>query len=219
MIAVVVAIGAILLGGLLVFRGYPAMRLTVGLIGGFVGFLLGATIASVVVAAGETSLAGWIGGIVGAIIVGALAFAVYRIAIIVGVGALGFTVGTAVAEALAIPDGGVIIVGIIAAIVLVIVGFAMDLPGLLIVILTSLAGADLMVTGVRVLIADVTIAESADRVLVWTDPSALWSIITIALAIVGIVAQRRYARGAARSARSQWVGATQTPTTAKSDFR
>ncbi len=207
MFEVVVGLIAIALGALLAFRGYPAMRVVVSLLGSFVGFMLGAAIgAALAGTAPGASVAGWMGGIIGAILLGLLAFKIYRFAIIVGIGAIGFTIGVSLATLAQITNGAAVIaIGFGVSVLLVIVAFATDLPSLLIIIMTAVSGADLLTVGVRMLLGDAAVGTTGSTEILWVDTSTLWWVLTLGVAIAGIAVQWRYVkRGRRASMRDQW---------------
>lgn len=205
----IVGIITVLIGALLTFRGYPAIRLVIGLLGALAGFAIG---TAVVAALGGGALLdgalGWVGGVVGALICGTLAYLIYQIAVVVGIGAIGFTLGTALAGLLGVSSGVVATaVGVGVAAILVIAALATDVPSAVIVVLTALAGADLLVLGVRIIAGDVAIAQTATVTVAWVDTSPLWWVTTAVVALGGVVAQWRYLKSNRnRSTREQWSG-------------
>lgn len=202
----VVGILSLLVGIILVMRGYPAMRIAISALGALIGFSIGAGMVSELT---QTEFlagpGGWIGGIIGCLLLGALAFTFYRVGIALGLAGTGYAMGTLLMTALRVDQQwAVIAVGCLGALVMLVLAIALDLPGLIIIIATSLAGADLIVFAVRVLTGNLVVegltpASSSLRLVSW------WWILGIVLGLVGIVVQSRYLRlGARSSARSQW---------------
>lgn len=193
--AAVVGVVGILVGLLVCLRGYAALRVIITLLGAWVGLLLGAAVAAGVTGqAAFTSPATWVAAVLGALVLGALAFGLYRAAVIIGTGALGYVVATALAAALGV-DGTLAlrIIGLVAAVLLAVVALATDLPAVLLVVLTALAGANIAVTGLLLLLQAADLGDlEAGRV-----PDAVTvqaGIGTVALAVVGAIVQLRGVR-------------------------
>ncbi|MCG2803346.1 MAG: DUF4203 domain-containing protein, partial [Cellulomonas sp.] len=105
----VVGLLAVLVGTLLCFRGYAAMRLVIGLFGAWVGFVVGARL--VADAAGGSALAGvpgWVGALVGAFVLGLLAYLSYQVAVVLGFAAFGYTVAASAMSGLGVQTGWVV---------------------------------------------------------------------------------------------------------------
>lgn len=200
---------AVLVGVLLALRGYPTMRAIISLFGAFVGFALGVTIAQRFTSGEPLSgPVGWIAGLIAAVVFGALAYAFYRFAIVLGMGGMGFTLGTSLMALLNVHQEWAIIgVGIVFGVLLAILAVVTDLPGLMIVVLTALTGADLVVGGARVLAGDVSLAHALNGTgnLV-SGASWMWWALGVGVAVIGVLAQSRYlTTGRRRSASSQWA--------------
>ncbi len=201
---IVVGIIAIAIGALLCFRGYVTMRLVISLFGAFAGFLLGAGLVGGVATGAGVALT-WLAGTVGAVIFGLLAYFSYHLAIIIGMAGIGFTLGTSVMTAFGVQSGfATLAVGIIAGVLLAILASSTNLPAVLLVVLTALAGASVITSGVAVLMG----ALAVDR-LTGSGPVELaggigWTVLYIALAVLGLVAQLRAISGRHRSMRQQW---------------
>ena len=207
---VVVGIVAVLIGALLCFRGYVTMRLIISLFGAFVGFLLGAGLVAGATdsAFGQLALS-WIVGIVGAVVVGVLAYLSYQVAVVIGMAAIGFTIGTSVMAATGVgSELATVAVGVVAGILLAVVAVATDLPAVILVVLTALAGASVTVTGVMLVAGSIGLDRlTADGVSAEMARGWWWYVLYGALALLGIIAQLRASRGT-RTMRQQWGSAT-----------
>ncbi|MDN5762653.1 MAG: TMEM198/TM7SF3 family protein [Microlunatus sp.] len=205
---IAVGIIAVLIGALLCFRGYAALRLIISLFGAFVGFLLGAGLVAGVTDSGFLQLAlSWLVGVVGAVIFGILAYVSYQVAVVLGMAAIGFTIGTSIMAALQVDSGLLtVLVGVAAAVVLAVVAIATDLPAILLIILTVLAGASVVVSGAMVLAGTTSIGRlSSDTVLTGMDNNWWWYALYAVLVIVGLIVQGRYLSRGRRSMRQQWA--------------
>jgi hypothetical protein len=195
MTSTTIGVVAALIGLSLVLRGYATIRAIISLFGGLVGFLIGAAVVAQVT---HTTLfqsqAGLIGGAIGAVVCGLLAFFVYKVAMIGGLAAIGFTLGTSAMVALHVDNRTAsLVAGILAAIVLAILAWRLDLPGLILVILTVLTGASVTVLGTMLALGKVGPAalDQATITAVFADGWG-WYALYLGLVALGLVTQRRY---------------------------
>lgn len=213
---VVVGIIAVLIGALLCFRGYVTMRLIISLFGAFVGFLLGAGLVAGVTDSGFGQLAlSWLVGIVGAVIFGVLAYFSYQIAVVIGLAGIGFTIGTTVMAALGVGSPvATVAVGLLAGALLAVIAIMTDLPAVLLVVLTALAGASITVAGVMVIAGTIGINRlTAEGVGAEMSRGWWWYVLYGGLALLGIIAQLR-SRGP-RTMRQQWGSPVPAGSTAR----
>ena len=204
---VVVGIIAVLIGALLCFRGYVTARLIISLFGAFVGFLLGAALVAGVTDSGFGQLAlSWLVGIMGAVLFGVLAYLSYQLAVIIGMAGIGFTMGTSLMAAFEVGSPtATFAVGVVAGIVLAVIAIATDLPAIILIILTALAGASVAVTGVMVIAGAIGLDRlTVDGVAAEMSQGWLWYALYAALAVLGMIAQFRARPGRRRSMRQQW---------------
>ncbi len=206
---IIVGIIAVLVGALLCFRGYLAMRALISLWGAFIGFLLGAGLVAGVTGQGFLSaVLGWIVGIVVAIVFGVLAYLSYQVAVVLGMAAIGFTLGTSLMAAFHIQWSWItVLVGIAAGVLLAVIAIAGDLPAILLAVLTALAGASAVVFGVMLLVGTINTTEfTAGDVTAKLDANWIWYAAYLVLGIAGIIAQGTHLNRAKRSMRQQWYG-------------
>ncbi len=204
---IVVGIIAVLIGALLCFRGYVTMRLIISLFGAFVGFLLGAGLVAGVTDStfGQLALS-WLVGIVGAVIFGVLAYFSYQVAVVIGLAAIGFTIGTTVMAAVGVGSPtATIVVGLVAGALLAVIAVATDLPAVILVVLTALAGASVTVAGVMVIAGSIGLNRlTVDGVTAEMGRGWWWYVLYAGLALLGIVAQLRAGATGRRTMRQQW---------------
>ncbi|HEY5979182.1 MAG TPA: DUF4203 domain-containing protein [Microlunatus sp.] len=204
---IVVGIIAVLIGALLCFRGYVTMRLIISLFGAFVGFLLGAGLVAGATDSGFGQLAlSWLVGIVGAVLFGVLAYFSYQIAVVIGMAAIGFTIGTTVMAAFGIGSQvAVVAVGLVAGALLAVIAIATDLPAVILVVLTALAGASVTVAGVMVIAGSIGLNRlTVEGVSAEMGRGWWWYVLYGGLALLGIVAQLRARSRGPRTMRQQW---------------
>ncbi|MCG2797257.1 MAG: DUF4203 domain-containing protein [Cellulomonas sp.] len=204
----VVGLLAMLVGTLLCFRGYAAMRLVIGLFGAWVGFVVGARL--VADAAGGSALAGvpgWVGALVGAFVLGMLAYLSYQVAVVLGFAAFGYTVAASAMTALGVQTGWVVqAVAVVAGIGLGVLAIRGNLPAVVLVVLTALAGASVTVNGVMLLVGASTVADLG-QVTQGGVPSGWWFALDGALVLLGLVVQSRSLSRSRRTMSAQWHGA------------
>jgi len=204
---VITGVLAVLLGLLLCFRGSGALRILLALWGAFIGFGLGAV--AVVELTGQDYLgtvAGWAGAVLGALVLAALAYLFYAVAVILGFGAMGFVLGQTLAATVGAEEPWVLTVaGVVVGVVLALLAIATNLPELVLVVVSALAGASIAVAGLMLLldVHDVEHLLSAD-VPVTGRPA--WYVGYLALAVVGgLVQLRRGRRRRPGTVRQSWA--------------
>ncbi|TVR35645.1 MAG: DUF4203 domain-containing protein [Nitriliruptor sp.] len=205
-----VAIGilAVLIGSLLCFRGYAALRVVIAVWGTFVGFLVGAGLVAGVTGEGLLASAlAWTVGIAVAVLFGVLAYVYYAVSVIIGMGAIGFTLGTTVMVALGVTWSWVVVlVGLAAGVLLAILAIVGDLPLVILALLGAFAGASTIIAGLLLLFG---VIERQD--LAAPDTTAglalgwWWTVGYVVLAIAGIAAQLRSAEARRGTLREDWA--------------
>ena len=197
---------AIAVGALFCFRGYLTMRIVIPIWGAFAGFVLGAGLVSSISDEGFLSSAlAWIVGLAMAVAFGLLAYVYYEVSVLLAMATIGFVLGTSLAVALGVTwSWAIILVGVAAGALFGIIGVLGDLPTLLLVVLTALAGASTVVGGIMLLVGTVD-AEDVSR----TTPERLeegwWAYATyLVLAVAGTVVQLRNVDELRRSTRESW---------------
>ena len=195
-----------LIGLSLVVRGYATIRAILSLFGGLIGFALGAyAVARFTNTPLLQNQTIWIGGAIGAVVVALLALFVYRFAMIGGMAAIGYTLGVTALVALHVDNRWAsLAAGIVGAIVLAIIAYRFDLPGLALVLLTTLVGASLVTLGVMLTMAKVTLLtlNQASVTAVVADGWG-WYALYLGLVALGLVLQWRYLK-VRTSVRSRW---------------
>lgn len=187
-----VGVIAVVAGLVLCFRGRSAARAILGLWGAFVGFVAGAAIGAAL-SGGEAPLTGavsWVAAVVGALLLGGLAYTFYVLAVVITLASVGYGLGHAAASLAGAQDGLATVVGLVAALVLGVIALRVDLPGLVLVIGSALAGAGALVLGVQLLLGLISrTALTSGAVPARQDVG--WVIAYWALAIVGMIVQWR----------------------------
>ena len=205
---VVVGLLAIAVGALFAFRGYFAMRLIIPIWGAFAGFMLGAGLVSSASDDGFLrSVLGWVIGLVLGALFALVAYLYYEISVTIAMAAIGFTLGTSLMVALGVTWSWlVILVGVAAGVVLAAIAILGDLPTVILVVLTAMAGASTIVAGLMLLVGAVETGDfervSATQTL---DDDWWWYAIYLVLAIAGVVIQIQRTAQLRASLREQWA--------------
>jgi hypothetical protein len=205
---VIVGLLAIGVGVLVCFRGYLAMRLIIPIWGAFAGFLFGAGLVSAVSDDGFLrTLVAWLVGLVFAAVFAAFAYVYYRVSVFIAMGAVGFTLVSSALVALGVSWSWLAVLGgVVGGIVLALVAIIFDVPGLLLVVLTALAGASTVVFGAMLLTGATNTGEygsvtATERI----DDDWWWYALYIALAAIGMVQQLRHSARWRASLQAQWA--------------
>ncbi len=90
---------------------------------------------------------------------GLIAYLYYEVAVIIGMMAIGFVLGTSLLVALGVTWSWLIVLGgVVLAVVLAFVAIAGDLPMVLLTVLTALAGASTIVSGLMLLVGTIDVS-------------------------------------------------------------
>ncbi|RVW09676.1 DUF4203 domain-containing protein [Prescottella agglutinans] len=210
---IVIGILAVFVGAVFCFRGVPAMRFVIALWGAFAGLNLGAGLVSAIT--GDDYLAtflGWLVGILVAVLFAVLSYLYYAVAVTLTMASVGFALGSAGMAALGVTWNWVVItVGVVVGVALAVLALAVDLPAVLLVVVSVLGGAVTIVGGVMLLAGTLDTTDfdeptlTADVTHDWW-----WYALYVALVVAGAVAQTR-ALGRERSLRDQWRTADAQP--------
>jgi hypothetical protein len=189
---VVVGIAAIVIGGVFCFWGYFAMRLVIPIWGFFAGFMLGAGATSFFDDSEFLStVLGWILGFFVGLLFAVLAYLFYEIAVVLAFASIGFTLGSGLMTALNIDwNWFVILAGVALGIVFGIVAVVTELPMVLLVVFSTIAGALAITAGLMLVFNAIDTEDwTSTAVVDLIDDDWWWWGIAFALAIAGLVAQ------------------------------
>lgn len=207
----VVGVLAVLVGALFLFRGYLALRVVFPLWGGFVGFVLGASLT-----AGWTgdsflgTTASWVVALALAVLFALLAYLYYAVSVVIGMASIGFVLGTALMGALGVEWSWVVVlVGVVVGVALAWFAIVANLPMMLLVVLTALTGAAMVVVGLLIVVGSLESTELTSA----STTQALelgwgWWLLAALLVVVGIVSQVSTTERLSRSMREAWDGPT-----------
>ena len=187
-------IGALVLlvGLVFCFVGYRFFRILITIWGFFAGFNLGtAAMVALFNNAFLQTTTGIILGLVIGLVFAVLAYVFYYFAIVLLGATAGYDLGSGLIGLISNNLNFIaFIVGVAVAIVFVLLILLFNLPKLLIMVFTALGGAVAMIVGLLILLgqAKVALLQFGEA---WTlvRASWLWTIVAIALAVVGFLVQ------------------------------
>jgi uncharacterized protein DUF4203 len=192
-------IGALILlaGAAFCFVGYRFFRILIAIWGFFAGFNLGAELMNALfnnAFLGTTT--GIILGLVIGVVFAVLAYFFYYIAVVLLGASVGYELGSGFIALFGLNNPGFVsvIVGVVVAVVFALVILVLNLPKLLIMVFTAIGGAVAMVAGVLILFGKlhyVSLQYGYGVAVANLRTEWFWSIVAIALAVVGFVVQWR----------------------------
>ena len=190
-------IGALvlLIGALFCFVGYRFFRILIAIWGFFAGFNLGtAAMTALFNNAFLQTTTGIVLGLVIGLVFAVLAYFFYYFAVVLLGATAGYDLGSGLIGAIGLNNPGIIsvVVGVAVAVVFAFLILILNLPKLLIMVFTALGGAVAMLVGLLILLgqAKVTYLQYGDAIAL-VRASWFWSIVAIALAVLGFLVQWR----------------------------
>lgn len=179
------ALPAVLLGVLLCFAGQRVARIGLALLGAVIGYVLGLAGFQTLAAAipDFPPLWQWIFAIVGLLVVGGLAYTFYIVGVLVLMGSLGWQLGWWFGGYVEFDTVWTSIMATAVAVLAVVAGLVLNVPRLLLIITTALAGASLIMTATPVLL--VPFAQTAW--MTWVTSNA--TLVGAALVLLGVLVQ------------------------------
>jgi hypothetical protein len=184
----------IMLGLALCFTGYRFFTILVSIWGFFAGFQFGATIFTNLFGQGFLStVISWVVGLLVAITAAALAYLFYAAAVVLLAGFVGYQLGIGIMAGLGFNDGWVtFLVGLLVGLAWVAVAIYLHFPKVLVLILTSLAGAELLLGGIFLAFGRITLTGLRfGAVGAIVRDNWLWGLLYLAIAAVGFYFQWR----------------------------
>jgi len=198
---------AIVAGGFMLFAGQFVLRLILPIWGFFAGFAAGAGFVSDF--ADDRFLGtvlGWVLGLVFGFVLALLAYFFYAVAVILAMAASGFAIGSGIVVALGIDWNWVaVLVGLVIGAIVGVASIFLNMPMILLVVLSSIAGA-VAVTGGLMLVfcalntADFARGDYVDKV----HNKRVWYLLLVALIVFGIFNQFRQRAIMNQSIREYW---------------
>lgn len=211
---IVVGLLAIAAGLMFCFRGYLLMRIVIPIWGFFVGFALGGAIVSAITdRAFLGTVLGWIIGVVIGVVFAFIAYTYYAVAIVLTMGTVGYLLGSTLMVALDVRWNWLVIaVGVAVALVLALGAIMIDLPTVVLTVVTALSGATAVIGGAMLVVNRLDLADLGDdRVTTEIDASWGWWLAYLLVAVAGVFAQVQATEDVRASVRATWKNASTPP--------
>jgi hypothetical protein len=184
----------IMLGLALCFTGYRFFQILISIWGFIAGFQFGASILSNWFGQGFlTTVIGWVLGLLIGIFAATLAYLFYAAAVVILAGFVGYQLGIGVMAGIGFNEGFVtFLVGLLVGLALVALAIYLHFPKVLILILTSLAGAELLLGGIFLALGRITLTGLRfGAVGAIVQDSWFWGLLYLAIAAIGFAVQWR----------------------------
>lgn len=182
-----------LLFGLFVcFAGFRLFVLLLPIFGFFAGFLVTAQAIQELFGGGFlATTSSWVFGFVIGVLFAVLAYFFYYAAVAVLALTVGYELGVGFMTGISVSSGFLqFIVGLAVAAALTAAVILLNLPKVFIVVLTALAGAGMILTGILLALARISLpAMNAGVVGAFIRDSWFWSLVYLAIVAAGIVVQ------------------------------
>jgi hypothetical protein len=196
---VVVGVIEIVLGLVFCFLGYSAARVVLGLWGAVIGYFAGGLL--------HVALARWVGGdwitvvpewifsVVLALVLAWLSFAFYAMGVLLSMAAVGWALGQVTSQGLHLPTWLAFALSLVLAAGLVVVGWTMNLPRFLLILITAVSGAAGVIDGIQVIMGNRMPWTDEGFWRLQTNTAVIWGVGYLALMLAGIFFQSRQASG------------------------
>jgi hypothetical protein len=207
MVDIILGLLAILAGAFMLIAGRVVLRIALPIWGFFAGFAFGAGLVAEL--ADERFLGtvlGWVLGLLFALVFMLLAYLYFAVAVVLAFAAFGYAIGSGLVVALGIDWNWVaVLIGVAIGAVLGLVAVLGNLPMIVLVTLSSFAGAVGVVGGLMLLFGSINSSDFgsgafADSV----DDSWGWYLLLLALSFGGIIVQASQAAAMRRSVAEAW---------------
>jgi hypothetical protein len=211
---IIVGLLAVAAGLMFCFRGYLLMRIVIPVWGFFVGFALGGAIISAITdRAFLGTVLGWIVGIVIGVVFAVIAYTYYAVAVVLTMGTVGYLLGSTLMVALDIRWNWLVIaVGVVVGFVLALGAILIDLPTVVLTVVTALSGATATIGGVMLIVNRLDLADLGDDAITsQINASWGWWLAYLVLALAGVFAQVQATENVRASVRSTWKTAATPP--------
>ncbi len=197
---------AFMFGLLMCFGGYRFFLILLPIFGFFFGLIFGAQTMQLLFGTGFfAEVTSWVVGFVVGSIFAVLSYLFYFFAVAIIAGELGYAAAVGLMAAIGLDMGPIVwIIGVVAAVALAVVTIRFNLQKWVIIIATSLLGAGVIFGGFLLLFnPHAALLENPVKVALSQSPLLL--ILTLAVAILGIVAQARVNRNYTIESYNRWA--------------
>lgn len=204
-----IALGAlaIMAGAAFCFLGQFVLRAVIPVWGAFTGFAFGAgLVAGLSDERFLGTVLGWVLGLVFALLFALLAYLYYWLAVVLAMTSIGFALGSGLIVALGVDWNWLaVLVGVLVGALVGVGAVLLDLPMIVLVVLSAITGSLGMVAGLMLVTGALNTSDFTRDVFVQrVDDDWWWYVAFVALAVAGCVSQVRGAASLRRSVRDSW---------------
>lgn len=189
---VFVSLLEILLGLGLCFAGFRLFTILLPVFGFFAGFLVTAQAIQELFGGGFlATISSWVFAFIIGVVCAVAAYFFYYAAVAVLAATVGYELGVGLMAGLGVSSGVLqFLIGLVVATALTAAVILLNLPKVFIVVLTALAGASMILTGVLLALGRVPLtALNWGLVGAFIRDSWFWSFVYLAIAVAGVAAQ------------------------------
>jgi len=183
------------------------MRIVIPIWGFFAGFVLGAgAVSAFDDSEFLNTVLGWVLGLAIGLLFALIAYLYYEVAVVLAFSSIGFAFGSSLMTALDIDWNWLVILGGVAlGVVFAIIAIMGELPMILLVVFSMIAGALVMTAGLMLLFGAIETEDwTNDSVVNLIDDDWWWWVIAFVLAMAGLLAQVKTIASMRWSMRAAW---------------
>jgi len=184
-----------LLGLAMLVYGYRLFLVMLPIWGFFMGLWLGADTTSLILGTGFLgTVTGWVVGFTLGLILAVLSYLFYGFAVALQAALIGYSLSAGVMSAVIGPGILAAITGLVFAVIVMILTFAFNLQKYIVIVITSLLGANTVLLSFLVFFGRISLqdlASSGSAILLILQESWLWLLFILVIAGAGIWSQIR----------------------------
>lgn len=186
------------LGLVFCFLGYSAARVVLGLWGAVIGYFAGAVLYMALsqwLGGWITAVPEWVFSVALALVMAWLSFAFYAMGVLLSMGAVGWAFGQGASQGLHLHAWLTLALSLVLAAGLVVVGWTMNLPRFLLILITAVVGAAGVIDGVQLIMGNRMPWADVGFWRLQTNTAVIWGAGYIVLLLAGIFFQFRQESG------------------------
>ena len=143
----------------------------------------------------------WVFSVATALVFAWLSFAFYAVGVLLSLGAAGWALGQTLAQGMHLPAWMTVALGLLIAAGLVVAGWTLNLPRLLLILVTAVVGAGGIIDGIQLIIGSRLPWTQESLWRSDTNTAMVWTGGFLALVLAGIIVQsRQHSEGTLRDA-------------------
>jgi hypothetical protein len=185
---IILGLIAIGIGALIAFYGTRSFFILLPVFAFVAGFLFGAEAIAAILGEGLfASVLGWIFGLVVGVVFAVISYLWWWAAVVLLMGIVGYNIGYGLLVAIGIDPGFVpAAAGVALALVFAIAAVVLDVPAMLVTVVTGLGGAAYAVAGAYLLFGQITLQQLQDTPLGALEGKPIGLVVWLVVAVLGI---------------------------------